>query len=156
MTSIDLTAVESPGGIKTIEIYKISDVKNCPFTITENNVSNLVFQQTNNDLTIYPVSNDMEFTENPTMDKGGALFNVSGGFVVKSQNTVADTYFYAVTAEPVMVRVFYLNGNKRLFGSVNSPLSFNYQPYNGKSLENGSGYRVTVGGKTTQKPVYFT
>lgn len=155
MKTVNLSTLEFVGGIKSMEVYNISDVKNCPHNITINNVHTIVFEQSNSDIQLYPIAYINEFKERPKVTDSGIQYNIQGGFVVQAQDTEVDPYFHPFMGEKVMVKVFYLNGNNRLYGSVVSPLDFTYNPYNGKDLENGSGYRVNITGITTQKPVYF-
>lgn len=155
MNIVNLNPLESSGGIQKIEVYKITDVLNCPHLITPNNVDKIVFRQSSDGIELYPVANEIEMKEPSKLDTGGTKYNIKGGFTVKTQNVLVDHKLYAASQVPVMVKVYFFNGNKRLYGSVVSPLFFSFQPYNGKEIENGSGYRVTINGTTTQRPIYF-
>lgn len=151
----EINTQESPGGILSIKIHQITNVENCPDIITANNVGRIVFTNPLLSIDLYPVYNDVEIKDPWELTEGGRIYVINAGFTVKSQQTVVDEQLYAVIDEPVIMEAVFRNGNKRLYGSVVSPLYYSYQPYNGVEPEDGSGYRVTINGRTSQKPIYL-
>jgi hypothetical protein len=155
MNTLKISNTESPGGILTMEIFKISDVENCPILITADNANRIVFNESDDDLELYPIGDEMEVKEPSSLKDGGRTFKIQTGFTVKSQNPLVDIKFHSVVNEPVVFKAYFRNGNIRLYGSVVSPLFLTFEPYNGKEIEDGSGFKIGVSGTTTQKPVYL-
>ena len=153
MPIYNLNTTENSGGYARLEIYKISDVADCPSTITPYNVLGITFNQPTEPIDVFPVGDSIFVKEPPRERPAGVEYSISAGFTAKYQNPALHQEFEQLFNIPVMFVAVKRDGSKKVYGSTLYPLRFSYEPLNGKKLEDDHGFKITVKGKTPQRPI---
>jgi len=155
MSDLNVSVVEQTGGWFKVAIVPLYEVLVCPDILTNDNASSVVFAESDSELDILPVGENIKITEVSSKTKSGILYTIKGEFEIAYQSAAIDTFFHNLLQTKVLLIGVKHGGQKKIYGSKKFPLQFSYQFINGQKYEDGSKVKVFVSGKTPQKPVFI-
>jgi len=155
MSGINTTLNEQTGGWHNVSILSVDEIE-CPDLITNSNANNIVITPIANSLDILPVGENIKINETPRLNKIGTLYIINAEFEMAYQSAEVDDYFNSFLHKEVVLIALKHSGQKKLYGSKKFPLTFNYKNIHGDKYENGNRIRITITGKTPQKPVFMS
>ena len=146
---------EQTGGWFNVTIIKTDEFIHCPEILTNANAKTVELLIEPEELDLLPVGENIQITETPNKTTSGMLYTINGQFEFALQSAEIDTFLEKYLHQDVVLIGVKHYGQQKMYGSKTSPLAFSYQNINGKNLEDGTSVRITVSGKTTQKPVFI-
>lgn len=155
MSNVNKVLEEQTGGWFNATIATIDELVVCPDVLTNANANTVVLELEPTELNILPVGENITITETPSRTTSGMLYTINGQVEFALQSTDVDTFLAKYLHKKVVLIGVKHFGQQKMYGSKKFPLNFTYQNINGKNLEDGTSVRITVSGKTPQKPVFI-
>lgn len=155
MTTINPSDIEQTGGWFNAQIIPIDEIVSSPEVLTNNNASSIIIQPSADGLDVVPISENITISESTRTNKDGTYYDIRLQIEFPIQLKEIDTYFNNYLHKGVALIGIKSSGQQKMYGSKRFPLEFSYEHINGKKLQDGALIRVTVSGKTPQKPVYI-
>lgn len=157
MNEINANLNEQTGGWFKVSIIPLSDIKIQPKGILDNsNAKHLTITENPNALDIFPLGESIQIQATPKKTSSGFFYDIKGEFDIAYQSAKLDSFLNQLIHDKVILIGIKHNRTQIIYGAKNSPLFFSYQLFNGKKYQDGSRIKISVTGKTLQKPVFAT
>jgi hypothetical protein len=155
MSTTNIALLEQTGSWQSIQIATLDEIKIMPDIITNENASQIEIVGAYETIDILPLPESVNITHSKTQSKKGVEHAIKIQFDFPAQSAALDNFLYLYEGKKVIAIGIKPSGTEKLFGSKLSPLLFDYDLIDGKSIDDGSVTRVIISGKTTQKPVFI-
>lgn len=155
MTIIHTSNTEQPGGWFSVQVITLPELTSCPAILTNSNASSIEVTGANETIDVLPVGETIRIGESSKWTHAGLIHNIKVDFEFAKQSSALDVFLSRLQFKKVVIIGTKHDGQKKIYGSKISPLTFSYNHVNGRKLEDGSKISITIEGATTQKPVYI-
>ena len=155
MELVNLTEHEQTGSWQALQIVPLEEIINCPDILTNGNASQVNIVADPNTLDILPVPELFSISVTKKRTSSGFQHSIKIQIDFRYQSTSVDDFLETLQHKKVVVIGVKLYGAEKMFGSKLHPLTFNYSFIDGKRVEDGAKTRVSIIGKTPQKPVFI-